>query len=212
MLYCGKELSEVVRNFCSWGRIIKKAKKKQKKTRPTIATIQVSSAVLSDKIIQSVFLSMGQNIFITLGGLSDPGYSLWSSLFQRCINLITMGLLKSTSWKPVTLAPPCMNLSRDMSLKPWERERIDEGRCKHRQNIQYLLWESGSGLQNPLTESVHLCWHIILHILQQFTWLFIPLLNMEWLPQLWVWLHAEWHFIAKWSWRGIHLGMGQWQR
>ncbi|TNN61949.1 hypothetical protein EYF80_027784 [Liparis tanakae] len=34
------------------------------------------------------------------------------TLFQRCISLMTMGLLKSTSWKPVTLAPPCMKRSR----------------------------------------------------------------------------------------------------
>ncbi len=54
----------------------------------------------------------------TLGGTSEPGYSRWSSLFHRCMSLITMGLLKSTSWKPVTLAPPCMKRSRLMSLKP----------------------------------------------------------------------------------------------
>ena len=60
---------------------------------------------------------------LTFGGLSDPGYSLWSSLFQRCISLITIGLLKSTNWNPVTLAPPCINLSRDMSLKPWVRQK-----------------------------------------------------------------------------------------
>lgn len=57
----------------------------------------------------------------TFGGASEPGYSLWSSLFQRCISLMTMGLLKSTSWKPVTLAPPCMKRSKLMSLKPFSR-------------------------------------------------------------------------------------------
>lgn len=81
------------------------------------------------------------NVFVvTLGGLSDPGYSLWSSLFQRCINLITIGLLKSTNWKPVTLAPPCMNLSREISLKPC-RDREREAFIQKTQMRKHRLME-----------------------------------------------------------------------
>lgn len=82
---------------------------------------------LSDTDFQNAYSMIEQHVFITLGGLSDPGYSRWSSLFQRCISFMTIGLLKSTNWNPVTLAPPCMNLSKDMSLKPW----VDQ---KHNRN------------------------------------------------------------------------------
>lgn len=84
----------------------------------------------------------------TLGGASEPGYSLWSSLFQRCISLMTMGLLKSTSWKPVTLAPPCMKRSRLMSLKPFRGNRRrewswSESRDEHKlQNVQWFTFLS----------------------------------------------------------------------
>lgn len=84
-----------------------------------VPIISYRSPCLRIIIIGPEYNRIGRALIHTLGGASEPGYSLWSSLFQRCISLITMGLLKSTSWKPVTLAPPCMKRSRLMSLKPF---------------------------------------------------------------------------------------------
>lgn len=54
------------------------------------------------------------------GEFLASGNSLSSSLIQRCRNCWTIGFSLLTIWNPVMLAPPCITLSRTMSVKPWE--------------------------------------------------------------------------------------------
>lgn len=113
---------------------------------------------LSAADFQNAYSMIEQRVFITLGGLSDPGYSRWSSLFQRCISFMTIGLLKSTNWNPVTLAPPCMNLSKDMSLKPW----VDQ---KHDRNKEMCLEQCNTKTTktfrpDDVMQSIFILWNI----------------------------------------------------
>ena len=93
-------------------------------------------------------------------------------------------------------------------LKALRKKRETEERddSKH---PKLVTARGGSGRQNHSIECANLCWNIILHLLRQFTRLFIALINVECNSrQPREWLHAEWHSAVKWSWRGIHLGAG----
>lgn len=110
-------------------------------------TLSIGIVCYSGLLVFALGFNYVVNVFaFTLGGLSDPGYSLWSSLFQRCISLITIGLLKSTNWKPVTFAPPCINLSREISLKPCQGREEITVRANEADSLKRWRWKTGDEL------------------------------------------------------------------